>query len=176
MKYKVGDEVLVKARIIIVNDEKNMPYTIVREKNLGYTTNSMCVKESDIVKQPEMTAEEAWEIAKKITIIPSCGGYEYVDLQYIFGTHDVSKIMENNSPQEAKVKIEEWEAAKEIKVGDEVEHCREIGVVTNKEDDGEFFSVLFKNGTTTACTSENLRKTGRHIDIEGLLKQIGGDE
>ena len=174
MKYKVLDEVLVKARIIIVNDEKNMPYTIVREKNLGYTTNSMCVKESDIVKQPEMTAEEAWEIAKKITIIPSCGGYEYVDLQYIFGTHDVSKIMKNNSPQEAKAKIKAWEEQKEIKVGDIIEFEDKILCVTGFA--SNFCCGMDANGLSYSVNKKDTRKTGRHINIEGLLKQIGGDE
>ena len=57
MNYKVGDEVLVKARITSV-------FTT------AYTADCSCynfyLKNEDILQEPQMTAEEAWEIAKRI--------------------------------------------------------------------------------------------------------------
>ena len=63
----------------------------------------------------------------------------------------------------------------EIKVGDVVERDGDIGVVTNIFEDG-FSNVLLENGETRVYQLIRLKKTGRHIDIAGILKQIGGDE
>lgn len=178
MKYKVGDEVLVKARIIEVKEGEKYPYKIKRSSNLA---DNIYVGESDIVQKPDMTAEEAWEITKKILFIPSLGGIEDVDLQGIFGTCNIMKIMKNNSPQEAKAKIEAWEAENEIKAGDEVEFddtandIHRSMYVTSKYNDTDYCGIC-RNGDTYCVHKSSLKKTGRHIDIEGLLKQIGGDE
>ena len=176
MKYKVGDEVLVKARIVEVNAVKAMPYTIVREKNVGYTSNSMLVKALDIVQKPDMTAEEAWEIAKKLF-----ADYSNTELDEIFGEGwSFPKLMEL-TPKEAKAKIEAWEAAKEIKVGDVVipnegkyreGECGLVVCITATDKVG----VNHPGNDFTLYDRSDLRNTGRHIDIEGLLKQIGGDE
>lgn len=176
MKYKVGDEVLVKAAFVrkSYNDEI---FEFLGADKVNY---KICPDPS-IIYEPDMTAEEAWEISKKISFIPSAGGLEYSDLQDIFGTPDVAKIIKNNTPQQAKAKIKAWEAAKEIKVGDEVMLKRDQGdeykfFVTYKDDDRiSGFSEF--DGGVFSCRDINLyQKTGRHIDIEGLLKKIGGDE
>ena len=52
MKYKVGDEVLVKAKII--NGTR-------RYFGVDIEDNRFDVCEDDIVPVPEMTAEEAWK-------------------------------------------------------------------------------------------------------------------
>lgn len=59
-----------------------------------------------------MTADEAWEIAKKLF-----ADYSNVELDEIFGKGwSFPKLMEL-TPQEAKSKIETWEAENGIKVG-----------------------------------------------------------
>lgn len=172
MKYKVGDEVLVKVRMHhIVNQETDMPYEVKAIDNKKDRPRTIWVSEQDIQEVPDMTAEEAWEIAKKLF-----ADYSNVELDEIFGKGwSFPKLMEL-TPQKAKAKIEAWEAKKEIKVGDEVGHDGEIGVVTNTDDKAGFFNVLFKNGKTAAYKPERLKKTGRRIDITRLLNQIGGDK
>ena len=165
MKYKVGDEVLVKAKII----------TGVRKYfgvEVGDERFDVC--EDDIVPVPDMAAEEAWEILKKILLYPANGGYSEKELEEIFGR---TEHLWELTPQEAKTKIEAWEAVKEIKVGDVVDVCGDIGVVTSFGTDGDSIHVLYLDGIVTSYRKDKcIKKTGRHIDIDGILKQIGGNE
>lgn len=163
MKYKVGDEVLVKAKII--NGTR-------RYFGVDIEDNRFDVCEDDIIPVPDMTAEEAWKILSKILLYPANGGYSAKELEEIFGR---TEHLWELTPQEAKAKIEAWEAAKEIKVGDVVERDGDIGVVTNIFEDG-FSNVLLENGETRVYQLIRLKKTGRYIDIDKLLKQIEGNE
>ena len=173
MKYKVGDEVLVKAKII--GCLENRRYAVMA--NVATTVDislidKIHIREDDIVPVPDMTAEEAWKILSKILLYPANGGYSAKELEEIFGR---TEHLWELTPQEAKAKIEAWEVAKEIKVGDVVERDGDIGVVTNIFEDG-FSNVLLENGETRVYQLIRLKKTGRRIDITGLLNQIGGDE
>lgn len=176
MKYKVGDEVLVKARIIEVKEEENVQYKIKRCGNpVPYNfASGIYVGESDIVPQTQMTAEEAWKIAKKILLYPSQGGYNATELEEIFGR---TEHLWELTPQEAKAKIEAWEAEKEIKVGDVVNVCGDIAVVTSFGTDGDSIHVIYSDGIVNSYRKDkDIKKTGSHIDIDWFLKQIGGDE
>lgn len=161
MGYKIGDEVLVKARII-----EDCIGICGLKTHEGIVFNA---KKENLLPIPDMTAEEAWEIAKNLF-----ANYSNTELDDIFEKGwSFPKLMELN-PHEAKSKIEAWEAEKEIKVGDVVKDCNgKIGVVISK---GTSDNVLFNDGSTWNYTDRTLEKTGRHIDIIGLLKQIGGDE
>lgn len=173
MKYKVGDEVLVKAKIIGCSE--NGIYDVMANRATILETSlidKIHIREDDIVPVPDMTAEEAWKILSKILLYPANGGYSAKELEEIFGR---TEHLWELTPQEAKAKIEAWEAAKEIKVGDVVERDGDIGVVTNIFEDG-FSNVLLENGETRVYQLIRLKKTGRRIDITGLLKQIGGNE
>lgn len=177
-KYKVGDEVIVKVRISEVYEKNNYPYEAVNVSHRN-KARSIALRESDIIQKPDMTAEEAWEIAKKLF-----ADYSNAELDDIFGKGwSFPKLMEL-TPQQAKAKIEAWEAEKEIKVGDVVR------VTLGKLDEGEtdtalitwvhennWYDLIMKNGLGwTYVNGERIKKTSRHIDIDGLLKQIGGDE
>lgn len=173
MKYKVGDEVLVKAKIIGCSE--NGIYDVMANRATILETSlidKIHIREDDIVPVPDMTAEEAWKILSKILLYPANGGYSAKELEEIFGR---TEYLWELTPQEAKAKIEAWEVAKEIKVGDVVERDGDIGVVTNIFEDG-FSNVLLENGETRVYQLIRLKKTGRRIDITGLLNQIGGDE
>lgn len=162
MNYKVGDEVLVKAKII--NGTR-------RYFGVEIEDNRFDVCEDDIVPVPEMAAEEAWGIAKNLF-----ADYSNIELDEIFGKGwSFLKLMEL-TPQEAKAKIEAWEQEIKIRVGDVVDHNGEIGIVTNTDDTEGFYNVLYGNGSTSAHDRRNLKKVGRHIDITGLLNQIGGTD
>ena len=167
MKYKVGDEVLVKAKIIAGS-----------RRYFGVEIEGNCfdVCESNIITAPDMTAEEAWEIAKKLF-----ADYSNIELDEIFGKGwSFPKLMEL-TPQEAKAKIEALEQKREINVGDEVRIKEDPGdeykfFVTDK-DDFEISGFSGFNGSVFSCRDISLyEKTGRHIDIDGLLNHIRGDD
>lgn len=173
MGYKVGDEVIAKVRISEVYEKNNYPYEAVNVSHRN-KARSIALRESDIIQKPDMTAEEAWEIAKKILLYPNQGGYNSGELEEIFGR---TEHLWEFTPHEAKAKIEAWEAEKEIKVGDEVDICGDKGIVTSFGTDGDSIHVLYLDGIVNSYRKDkDIKKTGRRIDINGLLKQIGGNE
>ena len=181
MGYKVGDEVMVKAVINDICVGEVHPYEVKAADNprCGSGVRAIYVREEDVLPVPDMTAEEAWEIAKNLF-----ADYSNSELDDIFGKRwSFPKLMEL-TPHEAKDKIEEWEAEKEIKVGDEIaikEHPSEdsfkffVTKLDKKEKRVNGFSG-FDGGVFWGRDIAKYQKTGRHIDIEGLLKQIGGNE
>ena len=121
-------------------------------------------------------AEAAWELARKIVLK---NGYSAYDLHEIFNCCGSHQALEDFTYHEAAEKVAEWEKAKEeIKVGDEVEKndlrdVRFIVTFTN----GRLMSGVTQSGLVFA--NEKLKewhKTGRHIDIDSFLKQIGGEQ
>ena len=114
---------------------------------------------------------EAWELARKIAVIPKNGGYGGSKLIEIFNTALIDEILNLTYPF-AAAKVAEWEKAKEeIKVGDVVSHEEKYGVVISE---GTIcFRGFTDDGTPFEWYKERCTKTGRHIDIDGFLKQIG---
>lgn len=119
---------------------------------------------------------EAWELARKIF------GMEIKDIEDIFIKEDawnLGTVLNNYTYQEAAAKVAEWENEKdEIKVGD-IYRSKTGNYFAIRTTDGEkgVAKILFmSNGEVTPdyiksyCT-----KTGRHIDIDSFLKQIGGE-
>lgn len=174
MKYKVGDEVLVKVRIHhIVNQKTDLPYEVKAINNGKIEPRTIWIREEDIQSDSPMTAEEAWEIAGRIILPERCGGLSSKEIRHIFGDVDVEDIIKDFSPQQAKAKIEAWEAEKEIKVGDVVKVGCYTGLVTSDDHMDDSYDILFSDGGTSKINIKDLKKTGRHIDIEIVLKQIG---
>ena len=64
MKYKVGDEVFVRCKIINVDHDASMPYEVCRAECVSGFSKPLYILagDEDIV---DITAEEAWEIAKE---------------------------------------------------------------------------------------------------------------
>lgn len=77
---------------------------------------------------------------------------------------------------EALAKLEAYEKEKEIKVGDVVEsiYSGRLGVITQIKENGKF--VLFMDGMAGELAHNDIKKTGKHIDISELLQKIGGAE
>ena len=122
--------------------------------------------------------EEAWELARKIAVVSKEGGCTGRELIEIFNTVTISKIFSLTYP-EAAAKVSQWEKAKEeIKVGDiyRSEAGNYFAIRTTDGEKGVAKILFMSNGEVTPdyiksyCT-----KTGRHIDIDGFLKQIGGN-
>lgn len=179
MKYKVGDEVLVKARIhYIVNQETELPYEVKERNNGKIAPRTIWVKEEDIQPEPTMTAEEAWELAMKIEAMRSDA------LLKIFDMDSVYCILQDFTPMEAKAKIEAWEAEKAIKIGDEVALKSDPDnddykfIVTYIDNDENMIGGFsgFDGGVFSERDIRIYQKAGRHIDIKGMIKQIGGTD
>ena len=121
-------------------------------------------------------AEAAWELVRKIFDM------ETNDIEDIFIKEDawnLGTVLNNYTYQEAAAKVAEWEKAKEeIKVGDVLENMafsKIKCVVTNLYPDNMAYSI-FGDGTAGMHELNNFKKTGRHIDIDSFLKQIGGEQ
>lgn len=123
-------------------------------------------------------AEAAWELARKITCQPINGGFNRSEFEEIFGYSYISDIFEKYTYPEAAAKVETWEKAKdEIKVGDVLEDMASSKikcVVTNIYPSNMAY-LVFSDGSAGIHELENMKKTGRHIDIDGFLKQIRGE-
>ena len=120
-----------------------------------------------------MTAEEAWEIAKDIICPATFGGFNADDANDIFGTASAYAIMQRFTPQQVKTKIEAWEAGKEIGIGDVVKAEDSIKAVALDVHEN-YIDVLTENGCAEEWYKSKVEKTGRHIDIQSVLEQIGG--
>ena len=121
-------------------------------------------------------AEAAWELARKINDM------DIYDTEEIFieaGAFHLGNVLENYTYPEAAAKVTEWEKAKEeIKVGDVLEGIYDNTlkcVVTNLYTDNTAY-LVFDDGSAGWHELDNFKKTGRHIDVDSFLKQIGGKQ
>lgn len=120
---------------------------------------------------------EAWELARKILQGVHNGGYSPKELAQIFGCEVSKPCIVENTYQEATAKVAEWEKAKEeIKVGDVFQDDDgNNAIVTSIK--GNTIYYMWDDGDTRSWFAEDVKKhftkTGRHIDIDGFLKQIG---
>ena len=115
--------------------------------------------------------EEAWELAHKMSIM----GFD--EAAECFPDYDLplgmSSLTKKYSYSEAAAKVAEWERQKEeIHVGDVVECEGSYGVVVGV---GECYIKGFTSDWTPfQWMKQSCTKTGRHIDVDAWLAQIGG--
>lgn len=169
--FKDGDKVLVKATVEKVTDD------YVRIYAEGYGERSFSLECAPIEQKTYTQGlADAWGLAKKI--VCTKGGMPYNEIEAIFGSGcAVEDILLHITAEEALAKIEAYEREGVIKLGDEVVHSCD-GYKTK-------FYVTYlnasqikgidKDGNTHYYTLPNrhTKKTGKHIDIESFLKQIG---
>ena len=119
--------------------------------------------------------QEAWELAKKIALVESEGGYSSEELDEIFGRCQYLIEIFNLTYHEAAAKVAEWERKKEeICVGDVVEFGKYCGVVVGA---GEVYVKGFTSDWTPfQWMKKDCTKTGRHIDVDEWLAQIEGEQ
>lgn len=87
----------------------------------------------------------------------------------------LAELIESISPQEALAKLETYEKENAIKVGDVVESINtgRLGVITRVEENGKY--VVFADGMSGMFAHDDIRKTGKHIDITSVLEQLKGE-
>ena len=175
MKYKVGDKFVVE--ILGVDSNLSAPY----ETALSRFTECQLRCIPQLVNGVDMDgynkgAEEAWELAKFILLEYGDGGAPANVLGEIFDTYNADDILNSNSFNEAKTKLEVWkEKNKFIKIGDIIYSLdsNKNGIVLSVRDG--FYNILWENGLCTEQNGKMLIKTKDNrkdkIDnIIGLLK------
>ena len=121
--------------------------------------------------------ETAWELARKINDM------DIYDTEEIFieaGAFHLGNVLENYTYPEAAAKVTEWEKAKEeINIGDVIrinEDSDFYGLVININPESRIAFVVSENRSLSFISLECCIKTGRHIDVDSFLKQIGGEQ
>ena len=172
MKHKVGDKVFIKGKVI-----NNSQFGECRVEILNAPDDDvryMWFKDEDL-EEPgsEITAEEAWELARKLVVLPEEGGYSGEEMNEIFGYRFAHEIYENNTLTEAKEKIDAWEESQNIKVGDIVKDAWDRFAVVTFIESSSKIAIMYYDGDTLESTNiDKFKKTGKRIDIESFLKQI----
>lgn len=125
----------------------------------------------------EKGLQDAWELARKISEIPLAKRREILSTEWQF----LEDILKDFTPQEALAKIEAYEDSKAIKVGDVVKvdgTNKDCGIVIAIDEIQKKARLMYAD--TSFRVNEwylaDLKKTGRHLDIEHLLEQIRGNE
>ena len=170
-KFKVGDKVLIEGRISRVDNTKGItcPYRIDTADDFMWCNENYLI---DVSKTYEDGLNDAWELARKIE-----NKMSLVNLKYLFNSTKIADILDNFTPQQALAKIEAYEESKAIKVGDVVECFSDYkGVVLDCDDELGTLDVFSENGCVEGLAFSDVKKTGRHIDIQHILEQIRGNE
>lgn len=134
-----------------------------------YTGTDTC----DIESARAAGQRESWELALKLRYMDYEDKVECFGLGYD-GKEKWIEVMENYTYAEAAAKVAEWERKKEeICVGDVVECEGSYGVVVGA---GEVYVKGFTSDWTPFLWMKKYcTKTGRHIDVDEWLAQIGGE-
>lgn len=177
-EIKIGERALVEMNVVgfdkIARDYQMRPR--------GDTRTFWASEESVypiLTKTYEDGLNEAWELAKKIICNIEYGGLHTSELEQIFGYTEFDDVLKNYTPQEASAKIAEWERKQEIRVGDilqDKDTGKEVVVSHTESREAKNIFVIFPDGSCGECEAKDFTKTGRTIDIAGLLAQIGGAE
>ena len=187
MKYKKGEKMIVE-----ITEVKENTYVLNRigevesmeakiRRQAAEITRLLAENEKLKPNYENIRAKgqnEAWELAKKINCQPINGGFKRSEFEEIFGYDYISDIFKKYTYTETAKKVAEWEKTKEkVKVGDVLEDIYNSNVkciITNLYPNNKAY-LVFDDGTAGINELDNFKKTGRHIDIDSFLKQIGDE-
>ena len=169
--FNVGDEVYVKATVVDTDKDKFKNYN----HKVKFADSINCewdwVSGSSISdKTYTQGLADAWELAKKIYDMTCTQIEKIFDVDGGFWN-----VVRKITVEEALAKIEAHEKERGIKVGDEVVIDGEYFIVTKviKGEPNTTIYGLEKDGEVICYSARQFEKTGKHIDIESLLRQIG---
>lgn len=123
--------------------------------------------------------KDAWEAARRISVIELNGGLNGKELMKIYGTMEIHKIYDDNTASEAVEKLKAYEEKQKtddkIEVGDTVnlkDGSRDNdGIVTKSWDNDRHF-IMWADGSGGVWDKEYIVKTGRHFDIDKILEEM----
>lgn len=177
LEAKIRRQAAEITRLLRENKElKNEKQELTRERNqlMGRCGGLSAAKIKAFNNGRLAGQNEAWELVRKIFDM------ETSDIEDIFITEDawnLGTVLNNYTYAEAAAKVAEWEKVKEFKVGDILEDRDEGNKVIVTSLKGRVICLLWDDGrigTTYIELAKGIfRKTGRHIDIDSFLKQIG---
>jgi hypothetical protein len=175
VKYKKGDKFIIEIEAVSKGNTSRPYYTNIR----AYLGDDD-IKRIKKYEEPILTAEDAWEMARRIYIQKFIyrDAYSKNEVLEIFNTDDFDQILTQNTVFEADRKIKEWKKRKEeFGIGDVVkvkDHNGMHGVVT-KEILGMIY-VLWSDGATSKEWPERFEKIGEVTGIKEFLEQVFGKE
>ena len=182
LEAKIRRQAAEITRLLRENKElKNEKQELTRERNqlMGRCGGLSAAKIKAFNNGRLAGQNEAWELARKIAVIPKDGGYGGSKLIEIFNTALNNEIF-NLTYLEAAEKVAEWEKAKgKICVGDVVRFKENNSVefcVTDILDDSFLYGINAEGDVYSDRDIKLFEKTGRHIDIDSFLKQIRGEK
>ena len=192
-KYKVGDKFILEVGEVYgakmpLGAETDSPVTLYKAK--GFNSLVFDAKELDKLEKYEgKTATEledaafeqgvneglemAWKWIRKI------GRMSSEDMDKVFGKKFfyTTDIIENMTPQEVLAKLEAYEKEQaEIKVGDVIESGNKKGIALQVYEFSGYtkVNILLQDGEIEmADYTYDWKKTGKHIDIAGILEELG---
>ncbi len=185
MNFKVGDKVKLKDGLEEGKEYggvtllKDMQFYGVTEiagvtGNEYYDIDANSFRYAPEMLEPypeELTAEEAWETARRLCSNQRDGGLSWWELVEIFGTPYFDELFEQNTVYEAAEKIRKWEKNKVIQYGDVVKYDGKRYIVGKVA--GDYIRV-FSSDMSVLATKESLIKLG-HIDLDKLMEDIDAD-
>lgn len=186
-KYQKGDKFVVEIK------ESGYPYSVIGERRncSEEFLDSLDRLDSDYINEHfgELQDEaynqglndgrnEVWELSKRIIGILDKENHELIpakELIKIYGSNDLLDIFAF-IPQEALAKLKAYEDSR-FEVGDVVKVERGVKfVVTHISKGGEYlFGICATGDTYSSIHKRYCKKTGKHIDIQSILEQIGGE-
>ena len=177
-KYHKGDKFIVEIKEVIESDNGRLYRSDF--KTLTFDDNGLDKLQKynkptiseDTLEMERMKAlnegrNEVWELAKKLWHNDAKTNDDIYGIEYFID------IANEYTPQEALVKLEAYEKSKEIKVGDIVKDGKNYFLVT-KRYDNTFEGMSDEGYLYCGLSLRDCEKTGKHIDLTDIFKQIGG--
>ena len=179
LEAKIRRQAAEITRLLAENKElKNKEQELTRERNqlMGRCGGLSAARIKEFNNGRLAGQKEAWELARKIINMPLKTKKDIWGREVFLPTLDeILDEIFKNTYQEAAAKVAEWEKVKEIKVGDVLEDMAssKVKCVVTNIYPGNMAYLVFNDGSAGMHELENMKKTGRHIDIDSFLKQIG---
>lgn len=134
-------------------------------------------------KEYERGADDAWELARTVDLAPEGGGYTSNDIEAIFGLSWYEDVFKDYTGTQALAKLKEYEQKKreeeeaaKLKPGDVVEYN---GILSKNaiflyESIDSYWILPSLGHCPQELSKDNwiLKKTGKHVDLEGLFEEM----